>query len=52
MKEEDLGVDGIIIVNGSDLREIGSDNVDWNSLYQDRDQRWALANTFMNLRDF
>jgi hypothetical protein len=33
-----------------DLREIGWDCMDWIDLDQDRDQRWALVNTVMNLR--
>jgi hypothetical protein len=39
-------VDNIII----DVREIGSDGVDWIELAQDRDQWRALVNTVMNLR--
>jgi hypothetical protein len=34
-----------------DLREIGWDDIDWIDLAQDRDQRRALVNTVMNLRD-
>jgi hypothetical protein len=33
-----------------DVREIGRDVMDWIDLAQDRDQRWALVNTVMNLR--
>jgi hypothetical protein len=33
-----------------DLREIGSDGMDWIKLAQDRDQWRALVNTVMNLR--
>jgi hypothetical protein len=33
-----------------DLREIGWDGVDWDSLAQDRDLWRALVNTVMNLR--
>jgi hypothetical protein len=33
-----------------DLREIGSDGMDWIDLVQDRDQWRALVNTIMNLR--
>jgi hypothetical protein len=33
-----------------DLREIGSDGVDWIDLAQDRDQWRALVNTVMNLQ--
>jgi hypothetical protein len=33
-----------------DLREIGSDGMDWIDLAQDRDQWRALVNTVMNLR--
>jgi hypothetical protein len=33
-----------------DLREIGSDCMDWIELAQDRDQWRALVNTVMNLR--
>jgi hypothetical protein len=33
-----------------DLREIGSDGMDWIDLAQDRDQLRALVNTVMNLR--
>jgi hypothetical protein len=33
-----------------DLREIGSDGMDWIDLAQDRDQWMALVNTVMNLR--
>jgi hypothetical protein len=32
-----------------DLREIGSDGMDWIDLAQDRDQWRALVNTVMNL---
>jgi hypothetical protein len=33
-----------------DLKEIGSDGVDWIDLAQNRDQWRALVNTVMNLR--
>jgi hypothetical protein len=33
-----------------DLREIGSDGVDWNDMAQDRDQWRAPVNTVLNLR--
>jgi hypothetical protein len=33
-----------------DLREIGWEGVDWMRLAQDRDQRWVLVNTVMNLQ--
>jgi hypothetical protein len=33
-----------------DLREIGSEGVDWMQLAYDRDQWQALMNTIMNLR--
>jgi len=33
-----------------DLREIGSEVVDWMHLTDDRDQWWALVNTVMNLQ--
>jgi hypothetical protein len=33
-----------------DLRETGSDGMDWIDLAQDRDQWRALMNTVMNLR--
>jgi len=33
-----------------DLWEIGWEGVDWIHLAQDRDQRWALVNTVMNIR--
>jgi hypothetical protein len=33
-----------------DLREIGSGDVDWIDLAQDRDRWRALVNTVMNLR--
>jgi hypothetical protein len=33
-----------------DLREIGSGDVDWIHLAQDRDRWQALVNTVMNLR--
>jgi hypothetical protein len=33
-----------------DLREIGSDGMDWIKLAQDRDHWRALVNTVMNLR--
>jgi hypothetical protein len=32
-----------------DLTEIGLGGMDWIDLAQDRDQRWALVNTVMNL---
>jgi hypothetical protein len=32
-----------------DFREIGWDSVDWMRLVQDRDQKWAVVNTVMNL---
>jgi hypothetical protein len=32
-----------------DLREIGSDGVDWIDMAQDRDQWRALVNTVLNL---
>jgi hypothetical protein len=31
------------------LRKIGWEDVDWMHLAQDRDQRWAVVNTVMNL---
>jgi hypothetical protein len=33
-----------------DLREIGSDNVDWIDMAQNMDQWRALVNTLLNLR--
>jgi hypothetical protein len=33
-----------------DLREVGSESVDWMHLSHDRDQLQALVNTVMNLR--
>jgi hypothetical protein len=33
-----------------DLREIGSDGMDWIDLAQDRDHWRALVNTVMNIR--
>jgi hypothetical protein len=33
-----------------DLRETWWEGVNWIHLAQDRDQRWALVNTVMNLR--
>jgi hypothetical protein len=33
-----------------DLREIGWGGVEWIQLAQDRDRRWALVNTVMNMR--
>jgi hypothetical protein len=33
-----------------DLREIGWGDMDWINLPQDRDQRWAVVNTLMNLQ--
>jgi hypothetical protein len=33
-----------------DLKETGYGGVDWIHLAQDRDWRWALVNTVMNLR--
>jgi hypothetical protein len=33
-----------------DLREIGSDDVDWIDMAQDRDQCRALVNTVFNVR--
>jgi hypothetical protein len=38
--------DGIIM----DLRAIGWGSVEWIQLAQERDRRWALVNTVMNLR--
>jgi hypothetical protein len=32
-----------------DLRELRSEVVNWMHLAQDRDQRWAVVNTVMNL---
>jgi hypothetical protein len=32
-----------------DFRKIGWDDMDWIVLAQNRDQRWALVNTVMNL---
>jgi hypothetical protein len=33
-----------------DLRDVGSDGMDWIDLAQDPDQRRTLANTVMNIR--
>jgi hypothetical protein len=33
-----------------DLQEVGFGVMDWIELAQDRDKRWALVNTVMNLR--
>jgi hypothetical protein len=33
-----------------DLREIRWEDMDWMHLAQDRDDRWAVVNTVMNLR--
>jgi heme/copper-type cytochrome/quinol oxidase subunit 4 len=33
-----------------DLREIRWEVMDWLHMSQDKDQRWALVNTIMNLR--
>ena len=33
-----------------DLQEVGGGCEDWMELAQDRDRRWALASTVMNLR--
>jgi len=33
-----------------DLWETRCEGVDWINLAQDKDQRWALENTVMNLR--
>jgi hypothetical protein len=33
-----------------DSEDLGWEGVDWIHLTQDRDQRWALVNTVMNLR--
>jgi hypothetical protein len=33
-----------------DLPEIGWEIIDWIDLAQDRDRRWAVVNTVMNLR--
>jgi hypothetical protein len=33
-----------------DLKEKGWEGVAWMRLAQDRDQRWALVNTVMNVR--
>jgi hypothetical protein len=35
---------------GMDLRETGSEGVDWMHVAQDRIQWWAPVNTVMNLR--
>jgi len=45
---EDLGVDGRIILR-TDVREIGSEGVDWIHLVQGRDQWRDLVNTVKNL---
>jgi hypothetical protein len=34
----------------TDLKEIVCEGVHWIQLAQDRDQRWILVNTIMNLR--
>jgi hypothetical protein len=33
-----------------DLRETGWEGLDWMHLAQDKDQKWAVVNTVMNLR--
>jgi len=33
-----------------DLQTVGCGGIDWIELAQDRDRRWTLANTVMNLR--
>jgi hypothetical protein len=45
-RQRPRGVDN----NEMDLREIGSDGMDWIDVAQDRDQWRALVNTVMNLR--
>jgi hypothetical protein len=40
---EDLSVDGKIILDRIDLREIRWEGVDWNQMAQDRDRRRALC---------
>jgi hypothetical protein len=42
---EDLGVDGIVILDGSG---VGWEVVDWIHLAQDRGQLCVLVNTVMN----
>jgi len=32
------------------LQEVGCGGMDWISLFQDRDSRWALVNVVMKLR--
>jgi hypothetical protein len=33
------------------VKDAGWDGVDWMNLAQDRDRRWAVVNTMMNLLD-
>jgi hypothetical protein len=33
-----------------DLQEVGCGSMDWIMLAQDRDRRWALVNSVMNLQ--
>jgi hypothetical protein len=46
---EDQDIYGWTILK-MDLREIGSDGMDWIDLAEDRDQWRALVNAVMNLR--
>ena len=45
---EDLGVNGRIILKWF-FRKGGLGGMNWTSLVQDRDRRWALVNARMNL---
>jgi hypothetical protein len=50
IKEDNFGDLDVEVNTKVDLKEAGSDAVDWIHLAQDRDQWRAVGNTEMNLR--
>jgi hypothetical protein len=47
LNSEDFSIDGGIILKR--IKQIGSEDVDWNCLAQDRSQWWGLVIMVMNL---